>query len=194
MPVPTSVPTGRRNMLASVRLYMDQYLPKRFVDGRTYKVKFEQYMESSEFPCICIQDFGTPTLGGHAFDDYMGQDTNGFKVFGKRAQTMLVMTCQTNESEVDTAVKDLYDMADQLEFLWQYSSIGQADEFGNRIMPRMALLDFDTNPPTDTGATVSAPMEKDSVWIPNYIGTDPERPQIRMFQVRLRVEWQWLRP
>lgn len=189
MPAPTTIPTGKKNMLGSLRKYLTAELAPT-------KILFEQYQNVEEIPSISFQDVGVPNLGGHAFEDYVGERDNGHgafeKVFGKVAQTMVEFNILTTQTEDQAAVRDLYIMRDRLEYALMYS--GRLDE-GVLIMPRIALLDFDAAPAgEDTGATVWAPMEKDSVWIENYIGTDPERAGVKRLRVLVRFYWHLLRP
>jgi hypothetical protein len=190
MAAPTTIPTGKKNALASLRSYIQTQLSPT-------KVVFENYLNAEDVPCIAFEDMGIPGLGGHCFDDYMGEKVSDAgvrtKVHGKVAQTMVEFNLLTNVEENTSAVKDLYTMRDRLEYALMYS--GKYNDAGVQIMPRIALLDFDASPSgVDTGASVWAPMEKDSVWMENYIGTDQERPQIKRLRILVRIYWHLLLP
>lgn len=159
MAAPTTIPTGKKNALASLRLYIQTQLSPT-------KVLFENYLNAEDVPCIAFEDMGIPGLGGHCFDDYMGEKVSDAgvrtKVHGKVAQTMVEFNLLTNVEENTAAVRDLYIMRDRLEYALMYS--GKYNDAGTPIMPRIALLDFDASTAgVDTGASVWAPMEKDSV-------------------------------
>lgn len=176
--------------MASIREYLRVNLP-----ANDYTVEFEQYENTEKYPSISFQDMGIPQLGGHSFEDYMGEllDTNGrtIPVYGKIAQTNVEFNIQTNIEDQDDAIRKLYQIADQLEYMWMYS--GRADQAGAEILPRIALLDFD-NGNVDTGATIWSPMERDSIFIPQYVGTEPSREGIRRLRILVRVFWHLLRP
>jgi hypothetical protein len=194
--VPINQPTGRKNMLASIRYYLATYLPG-YVGTPTaqvpYTVEWEQYFEAGPYPCITFQDFGIPNLGGYAFADIMGTDANGVTHYGKKCQTMIEINCMTDQSATDAAIQNLYQMSDQLEFLFHYASNGQVDDNGVQIMPPIALLDFD-NGNVDTGARIECPQGKDAIWMPTYIGLDNELPNVKRLSIKTRIIWDWLRP
>lgn len=193
--IPQTIPTGRSNMLSSLREYLVNNLPAT-AGGEAYTVEFEQYENVNKYPSIAFQDAGIPQLGGHYFDDYMGElvDSNSIShpVYGKTAQTNVEFMLSTDYEQQEDAIRLLYQMVDQLEYLFMYS--GRSDASGvNFILPRIGVLDFD-NGKVDTGATIWAPMEKDSIFIPQYLGTDIERPSVRRLRVLVRVYWHLLRP
>lgn len=189
--VPLTIPTGRKNAMASIRYYLQNNLQ---ASAGGYTIQFEQYENTEVYPSISFEDLGVPQMGGHSFDDYMGvmNDTNGnqVQVYGKIAQTNVEFNLQTDIEDSDAAIEQLYNMADQLEYMWMYS--GRMDANNNQILPRIALLNFDAGN-VDTGATVWSPMEKDSIFIPQYVGTEATRPGIRRLRVLVRVYWHLLR-
>ncbi len=181
-------------MLASLRKYLDTNLPKVCSDGKAYTVKFEQYLEAADFPAITFEDFGVPNLGAWAFDDYLGRDSvTNDPVYGKKNQTMVELNCMSDLEQTDDAVMQLYDMADQLEYLFYYASSGQRDENDVRIMPEIKLLDFASGQ-VDTGARIEAPLNQDAMWLPSYIGRDPVNPNMRRVSIKVRIKWDWRRP
>lgn len=188
MTVPATIPTGKNNVLASLRKYLSEQLAPTVV-------QFENYMNVEQIPSIAFQDVGVPNLGGHAFDDYLGEriGDSGFpeRVYGKIAQTNLEFNILTDQENNASAIKDLFQMRDRLEYLFMYS--GRKDEAGVLIMPRIAILDFD-NSNEDTGASIWCPQERDSIWIENYVGTDQERPNVKRLRILVRVYWHLLRP
>lgn len=193
--IPQTIPTGRSNMLSSLRKYLQDNLPAT-AGGEAYSVEFEQYENVNKYPSIAFQDAGIPQLGGHYFDDLIGNmlDSNSVShpVYGKIAQTNVEFMLSTDYEQQTDAIRLLYQMADQLEYMFMYS--GRSDATGNTlILPRIALLDFD-NGQDDTGATIWSPMEKDSIYIPQYIGSDIERPSVRRLRVLVRIYWHLLRP
>jgi hypothetical protein len=99
----------------------------------------------------------------------------------------------TDQSSTDAAIQNLYQMSDQLEFLFHYASNGQVDDNGVQIMPPIALLDFD-NGNVDTGARIECPQGKDATWMPTYIGLDNELPNVKRLSIKTRIIWDWLRP
>ena len=83
-------------------------------------------------------------------------------------------------------------MRDRLEYLFMYSGImGDNDAL---ILPRIALTDYDQIPAVDTGATIWAPMDKDSMWIENYVGQDQARVGLKRLRILVRIKWHLLRP
>ena len=182
--VPLTIPTGKKNMLNSLRTYLAAQLTSE-------TVLFESY-ENAEAPHgIYFQDVGVPNLGGHAFDDYMGQ-RDGQAFYGKVAQTLVEFNLITDVDDNTTAVSDLYNMRDRLEYLFMYSGImGDNDAL---ILPRIALTDYDQTPAVDTGATIWAPMDKDSMWIENYVGQDQARVGLKRLRILVRIKWHLLRP
>ena len=177
-------------MLGSLFYYMNQQLPMAVPSG-PYAVELEQYEQASSFPSIAIEEIGMPGLGAYAFDNFMGtyMDTNGApqEFYGKQAQTMVEFNLQSNQNDSNAARQEIYQMYDQLEYMCRYS--GESDRNGNQILPPIQLLNFDTNPPGWTPCEVWCPMEKDSIWFPTYIGTDPQRPGIKRMSVRARIFW-----
>jgi len=165
-------------------------LPMNVPSG-PYVVELEQYEEASSFPSIAIEEIGMPGLGANAFDSFLGTyiDDNGDtqEFYGKQAQTMVEFNLQSNLNQSSEARQQIYQMYDQLEFMCRYS--GEYDHSGNLILPVIQLLDMDANPPIVTHSTIWVPMEKDSIWFPTYIGTDPQRPGIKRMSVRTRVFW-----
>jgi hypothetical protein len=198
MPISQTIPTGKNNMLASLRAYMTANLPGAVPTG-TYQILFEQY-ENAEgpYPVIAFEDLGVPQLGGHAFDDFIGDglNDNGFPVqyYGKIAQTMVEFNCIAQMSDPnnpqDAALQQCYQMRDQIEQMVMFS--GRNDHNGNQILPPIQLMNYDTNPASTTGSVIWAPMEKDSIWMEQYIGTDPEKPGIKRLAIRVRFYWHLL--
>jgi hypothetical protein len=106
---------------------------------------------------------------------------------------MIELNCMTDQSATDAAVQNLYQMADQLEYLFHYASNGETDENGVQIMPPIKLLDFD-NANAETGSIIECPQGKDAVWIPTYIGLDDTLPNVKRLSIKCRIIWDWLRP
>lgn len=195
--VPKYVPTGRNNMLASIAYYLENNLPGVTSDNTQYKVKTGgQYMEASDFPCITMVDFGAPELGAWAFDDYVGRDSGtGAMVHGKKNQTMIEINCWDDLEQTNAAIQHIWDMADQLEYLFYYASGGQMDDNNVPIMPNIVLYDFLSSPPYfDTGSRISAMMEKDAMWIPSYLDADEVKPNLKRVSIKVRIQWDWRRP
>ena len=187
--VPSTIPTGKKNMLSSLRTYLQTQLT-----GET--VNFESF-ENAEAPLgIYFQDVGVPSIGGHCFDDYMGEIINddGSKtiVKGKIAMTMVEFNIVSDVNDNTSALNSIYNSRDRLEYLFMWS--GRLDESGALILPRIALMDYDQTVPVDTGTTITSPMEKDSMWIENYVGQDKERPGLKRLRILVRIKWQLLRP
>lgn len=190
--VPQTIPTGKNNMLSSLRDYLNTYLPKTLPDG-PYTVQFEQFENAESYPSISFEDMGMPSLGGHAFNRDFGNDGNGSYYRGQIAQTMVEFNCQAQIVDGGPdPVKQCYQMRDQLEYLLMYS--GELDLANNQILPPIPVMNYDTNPATSTGSSVWAPMNQDSIWFESFIGTDPERPGVKRLSVRVRMYWHLLLP
>lgn len=182
-------------MLASLRAYLQAQLPG-FIGGganptTTYTIEFEQFENADQFPSIAFEDVGIPSLGGHAFDDFMGEglDDNGnpIQYYGKIAQTIVEFNCQSQLNDNTAAVQQCYQMRDQLEYLFMFS--GRVNHSGAQVLPPITLMNYDTNPASTTGSVIWAPMEADSIWMENFSGTDPTRPGIKRLSIRVRVYW-----
>lgn len=195
MGVPQTIPTAKTNMLASLRAYLIAQLPGIVGGGAnptsTYTIEFEQYENADQYPSIAFEDVGIPSLGGHAFDDFMGDglDDNGnpIQYYGKIAQTIVEFNCQAQLNDNTAAIQQCYQMRDQLEYLFMHS--GRTNHSGAQVLPPITLMNYDTNPASTTGSVIWAPMENDSIWMENFSGTDPTRPGIKRLSIRVRIYW-----
>lgn len=200
MGVPQTIPTGKNNMLASLRAYLIAQLPGVIGGGAnpqtTYTVEFEQFENAEVYPSISFEDVGIPSLGGHAFDDFLGEglDDNGnpIQYYGKIAQTIVEFNCQSQLNDNTAAVQQCYQMRDQLEYLFMQSGRFNHATPPVQNLPPINLLNYDTNPASTTGAEIWAPMENDSIWMENFSGTDPTRPGIKRLSIRVRIYWHLL--
>jgi hypothetical protein len=192
MGIPITIPTGKNNMLASLRAYLQANLPLLIGNPTVpYTIEFEQYENADTYPSISFEDLGIPSLGGHAFDDFLGEglDDNGNAVtyYGKIAQTIVEFNCQAQMNESTSALQQCYQMRDQLEQLFMFS--GRNDHTGAQVLPAIGLMYYDTNPASTTGSVIWAPMERDSIWMESFVGTDPARPGIKRLSIRVRIYW-----
>lgn len=194
MTVPQTIPTGKNNMLGSLKAYLRANLPLAIPSG-TYAVELGQYENAESYPSISFEDVGMPGLGGHAFDRFLGdgidESGNKIKYYGKIAQTMVDFNCQSNmNDQPQDALQQCYQMRDQLEYLLMNS--GEYDHAGVQILPPIQLMNYDTNPASSTGSCIWAPMEKDSIWFETFIGNDEARVGIKRLNIRVRIYWHLL--
>lgn len=196
MTIPITIPTGKANMLASLRDYMQTNLPGSIPSGN-YDIEWEQYENAESYPSISFEDVGIPSVGGHAFDDFIGVGTNdanqSVNYYGKKAQTLVEFNCQTNLNDSNTAIQDCYQMRDQIEYMLMYSGKTHPAT-GAQMLPPILLNDYSVNPPAFTGGVVEAPMERDSIWMEQFIGTDINRAGIKRLAIRVRIYWHLLIP
>ena len=192
MPIPATIPTGKNNMLASLRDYLQTNMPLVVGNPTTpYTIQLEQYENAESYPSISFEDLGVPSMGGHAFDDFVGNglDDNGNPTvyYGKIAQTIVELNCQSQLNDSTKALQQCYQMRDQLEQLFMFS--GRVDHTGSQVLPPISLKNYDVAGNPITGSVIWAPMEKDSIWMESFVGTDQARPGIKRLSIRVRIYW-----
>jgi len=208
--VPYNIPTGKRNVLESLKKYLDDNLPDLVVDPNTsYTVHWDNYQNVNTYPSITFTDLGTRNigehelmgpignLGDHAFDDSMGTRIlpggGTERVYGRIDRTYVEFNIQADTNTDAAAVEHAAAIRDQLEHLFLYS--GRRDgETGNEILPPIKLLDFTRDPDEETGGVIWAPMELEETFVEKYIGVDPDKPGIKRYQILVRLYWHLLKP
>lgn len=186
-------PTGFQNVLASINEWLTLNVPANgsvavpSANAGDFYYDFLADADTAKFPRVSVSGpIDNPEPGVNA----MGQVVfpSGAQEQGRPNVIMLEVNIYTDSSIDDSAKKLLYQIRDRLARGLANAGISK-DLDDSVILPPIAVLDYDTGPPTDTGIVATVQIESANGLGCRYFVPTAEAPTVHRIQMMARVNW-----
>ncbi|TDI97025.1 MAG: hypothetical protein E2O29_01965 [Deltaproteobacteria bacterium] len=190
MPVPKGFvhSSGKENLMASFNNWLIENIDGGHLgspplpSGEEFFWVFDYPIAPQQFPAISTTERGLFNLGERAFDKLIGHSPDGSPIFGVRNQTLIEITCISQDSETFTgSTRVVRNLRDRVIF-----ALTNAGHTSTPDVSTIQLRDY-SNPNKPVIGFIE--LDKESNSINEKFIVDQENQNVKRYILLIRVFW-----